>query len=84
MPHEQLDNFGWDSFKVLLGHFADKERGSSKLFEYDGVSMQVEFLATKKAMWQKVNELQIADASHVWGLLRNSTKSLISESVDDC
>ena len=39
--------------------------------------MQVEFLAMKKAMWQKVNELKITDALLVWGLLRNSTESLL-------
>lgn len=81
MPHEQLDSFGWDSFKVLLGHFAGKERGSSKLFEYDGASMQAEFLAMKKAMWQKVNELKITDATHMWGLLRNSTERLLFPKV---
>jgi len=81
MPLNELEAFGWDSFKVLLQHFAGKDRGPSKLFEYNGQSMAAEFTAMKKAVWEKVNTLDIKDAAQLWGLLRDSSESLLFPKV---
>eukprot|EP00983_Pelagomonas_calceolata_P113104 1159953-Pelagomonas_calceolata.AAC.1 len=65
MPIQNLERFGWESFKVLLALFCGKERGSMKLFEFGGAIITNEFMMMKKGMHEVVNQSKILDPVHV-------------------
>jgi len=77
MPREKLDSYGKEEFKTLLKHFAGAERGTSKLFEFDGASMAKEFFEMKCAMWDKVNLYKVTDTLHAWRLIKSDARRLL-------
>eukprot|EP00967_Tisochrysis_lutea_P111977 scaffold176444_cov15-Tisochrysis_lutea.AAC.1 len=81
MPIQNLEQFGWESFKVLLAHFCGKERGLKKLIEFDGFSIRNEFMMMKKVMHEVVNQSKVLDPVHVWTLLRRQPEAVLFPSM---